>query len=58
MSGEILGRVLDRKAANHPGELMRWSNRVTNRAAAREVLAGWAGLLRKRLDEVHGNGVD
>lgn len=54
VSGEILARVLDRKSANYPGQLMRYSNRVTNRAAAREVLAGWAGLLRERLDEVHG----
>ena len=51
MSGEILARALDRKVASESA-FMRWSNRVTNRAAAREVLAGWAGLLRQRLDEV------
>ncbi len=54
VSGEILARVLDRKAANYPGNVMRWSNKVTNRAEARKILAGWAGLLRQRLDEIHG----
>ena len=54
VSGEILARAIDRKAANHPGDLMRWSNKVTNRAEAKRVLAGWAGLLRQRLDEIHG----
>jgi hypothetical protein len=53
VSGEILARVIDRKAANYPGELMRWSNRVVNQEAARRVLAGWADLLRARLDEIH-----
>ena len=58
VSGEILARVIDRKAANYPGQLMRYSNKVTNRAAAREILAGWAGVLRERLDEVHGKVAD
>lgn len=54
VSGEILARAVDRKAANYPGHVMRWSNRVTNRDAARRILAEWAGLLRDRLDEIHG----
>lgn len=54
VSGEILARVLDRKVASTPGHVMRWTNKVTNRAAARQVLAEWAGLLRQRLDEIHG----
>lgn len=53
VSGEILARAMDRKAANHAGSFMRWTNRVTNRAAARKVLGEWAGLLRRRLDEIH-----
>lgn len=56
VSGEILARVLDRQAAHDAGRIMSWSNRVTNRAAAERVLAGWAGLLRERLDAVHGGG--
>ena len=55
VSGEILARVLDSKVAGESA-FMRWSNQVTNRAAAREVLAGWAGLLRQRLDEIHAEG--
>lgn len=54
VSGEILARAVDRKAANHPGDLMRWSNKVTNRAEAKRLFAGWARLLRQRLDEIQG----
>lgn len=54
VSGEILARVLDRKSARNAGDFMRWSNRVSNRAAAKQVLGEWAGLLRQRLDEIHG----
>ena len=52
VSGEILARAVDRQVAGESA-FMRWTNQVTNRAAAREVLAGWAGLLRQRLDEIH-----
>jgi hypothetical protein len=55
VSGEILARVIDRKSAANAGDFMRWSNQVSNRAAARRVLGEWAGLLRQRLDEIHGN---
>jgi hypothetical protein len=51
VSGEI--RAIDRQVADYPGDLMRYSNRVINREAARKVLAGWATLLRERLDEIH-----
>ena len=56
VSGEILARAIDRKAANHPGDIMRWANKVSNRAEAKRVIAGWARLLRDRLDEIHGKG--
>jgi hypothetical protein len=58
VSGEILARVMDRKIADTAGGFMRWSNAVTNRAAAKQVLADWAGLLRQRLDEIHGGAKD
>ena len=54
VSGEILARAVDRQAANRPGDVMRISNTVTNRAEAKQVLAGWADLLRQSLDEVRG----
>ena len=56
VSGEILARAMDHKAANLAGSFMRWTNRVSNRAAAEKVLGDWAGLLRRRLDEIHQQG--
>ncbi len=55
VTGEILARAIDRKAGRGYGHL-RWSNRVSNSAEAKRVLREWAGLLRQRLDEVHGKG--
>ena len=52
VSGEILARVIDRQVAGETA-FVQWTNKMTNRAAARDVLAEWAGLLRKRLDEFH-----
>ncbi len=58
VSGEILARVLDRKTAGNRSGFMQWTNAVSNRAAAEEILGEWAGLLKKRLDEVHGKERD
>ncbi len=52
VSGEILARSVDHQEARRPGDVMRFSNRVTNRAEAEEILAAWAGLLRESLDEL------
>ncbi len=54
MSGEILARAVDRKTAGHPGDFMRWSNKVSNRAEGKRAIAGWARQLRAQLDEIHG----
>ncbi len=54
VSGEILARAVDRQAARNPGDVMRWSNRVTNRAAAQDILRGWATQLRERLKYIQG----
>lgn len=54
VSGEILGRVIDRQSASDHGGVMRWTNQVANRMAAQQVLGDWAELLRQRLDEIHG----
>ncbi len=56
VSGEILARVLDRKAARGAGHYMHYADKVTNRMEAEKILAGWAGLLRQRFDEIHGKG--
>ena len=52
VSGEILARAIDRQVAGETA-FVQWTDKMTNRAAARDVLAKWAGLLRKRLDEIH-----
>lgn len=50
VSGQIIGRAIDRQAARNPGGLMRWTNRASNTADARRVFRGWAGTLRGFLD--------
>ncbi len=53
VSGEVLARTIDRQLAGET-DFIQWTNTMTNRMAARKVLSGWAGMLRKRLDEIHG----
>jgi len=54
VTGDILARATDRKAARNVGGYMSYTNRVTNRADARRMLGSWAELLRDMLDEFHG----
>ncbi len=54
VTGDILARAADRKAARSVGGHLTFTNRVTNRADARRLLGSWAELLRDRLDEFHG----
>lgn len=51
VSGEILGRVIDRRSTQDYGR-MGWANSVTNRADARRMFRRWASLLRSGMDEV------
>ena len=53
VSGEILARAVDRKADRSHGT-MQWANRASNRQDAKRILRTWAGWLRERLDEIHG----
>ena len=50
VSGQIIGRALDRQSARNAGSMMRWSNRASNTADARRVFRGWANTLRGFLD--------
>lgn len=50
VSGQIIGRAIDRQAARNPGSMMRWTNRASNTADARRVFRGWAEILRNFLD--------
>ncbi len=54
VTGDILARAIDRKAARNVSGYMSYTNRVTNRADSRRMLGKWAELLRDRLDEFHG----
>ena len=50
VSGQIIGRAIDRQAARSPGDIMRWTNRASNTADARRVFRSWANSLRSFLD--------
>lgn len=54
VSSEILARVVDTKSTRNHGDVLRFSNKVTNRAEAKKIFSDWANLLRDRLDEVQG----
>ena len=51
MSGAILARAIDRRAAQRVGGELQESNRVTNTTEVRRLIQYWARLLRSRLDE-------
>jgi hypothetical protein len=50
LSGDLLGRALDRQSAGQSRTIATVANRVTNRADARRVFAGWADQLIDFLD--------
>lgn len=50
VSGEIVARAADRRAARSPGSIITWTNSVTNLADARRIMGGWADTLVAFLD--------
>ncbi len=54
-SGQVIGRVIDRREAQGTG-MMQLTNSVVNAQEARAIAASWARILRKRLDAAHGIG--
>ncbi|NND57781.1 MAG: DUF3313 family protein [Xanthomonadales bacterium] len=50
VSGQIIGRAMDRQSARQAGSMMRWTTRASNTADARRVFRDWAGALRGFLD--------
>ncbi|MGE0464874.1 MAG: DUF3313 family protein [Steroidobacteraceae bacterium] len=52
VSSQILARIIDPKA--DPSGFAQRASRVTNKAAADEMLRAWAQKLRRHLDAVHG----
>lgn len=45
VSGDIIGRAADRRAARSAGGQIGWTNRVTNTADARRTMGVWADIL-------------
>ena len=52
-TGEILVRAVDRQRSTN-NMTLRWTNSVTNQAAARRILRNWASVLRRELDQATG----
>lgn len=52
VTGEIIGRVIDRRTARDTGQL-RWTNSVTNAVEAQRILNRWGAILREMADGVH-----
>jgi hypothetical protein len=51
VSGAILARAVERRAAENAGATMSRSNTVTNSAEFRRIARRWATVLREGLDE-------
>lgn len=45
VSGDVIGRAVDRTVARTSGGQVSWTNRVTNRADARRAMGRWADIL-------------
>lgn len=45
VSGDVIGRAIDRSVARSIGGQMTWTNRVTNTADARRAFGRWADIL-------------
>ena len=56
VSGEILGRAVDRRTARAPGGIVQWSTSVSNQADARRMFGRWADKLIEFLDRHHSKG--
>ena len=50
VSGQIIGRAIDRQSARNRSSVMTWTNRATNTADARRIFRKWATQLRGFLD--------
>jgi hypothetical protein len=54
-TGQILVRVADNQRARSTG-IFQWTTSVSNTAAARQIITGWAATLRRQLDAANGRG--
>lgn len=51
VTGDIIAKALDRRADTRNSGYYTWTNSVTNKAAAKRILKGWADILVKALQE-------
>jgi len=51
VTGDIIAKAMDRRMDNSRQGLYTWTNSVTNKAAARKILGGWANILLDALNE-------
>ncbi len=51
VSGDIMAKALDRRIDNTRAGFYTWTNSVTNAAAAKRILRGWADILVDALNE-------
>jgi hypothetical protein len=51
VTGDLIAKAMDRKADTTRHGYYTWTNSVTNAAAARRILKGWAGILLDALNE-------
>jgi hypothetical protein len=51
VTGDIMAKALDRRADNSRAGMYTWANSVTNAAAAKRILNGWASILIDALNE-------
>ena len=51
ITGDLIAKALDRKADTARQGFYTWTNSVTNKAAAKRILQGWAEILLDALNE-------
>lgn|SRR5688572_24289632 len=56
VSGDIIGRAVDRQVVRSPGSTLSWSTSVTNAQDARRMFGRWADQLRGFLDQYYTPG--
>lgn len=51
VTGDLIAKALDRRVDNSRSGYYTWTSSVTNRAAAKKILKGWAQILLDALNE-------
>lgn len=51
VTGDLIAKAMDRRADNTNSGYYTWSNSVSNKAAAKKIIKGWASILLTALNE-------